>query len=169
MLYGQSSTCPTSTISLVPIGKAKIRREGTDVTIVAYSRMVGFALEAAEELAEEGIEAEVIDLRTLRPLDTETIVDSVKKTNRLVTVEEGWPYRRRRRRNRRRDDGAGLRLPGRAGRARASARTCRCPTPPTWRAGAAAARGHREGGRRPCFYRVRREAARHDTRCRSKS
>ena len=75
---------------IVPIGKAKVRREGTDVTITAHSRMVGFALQAAEKLAEEGIEAEVIDLRTLRPLDHETIVESVKKTNRLVSVEEGW-------------------------------------------------------------------------------
>ena len=75
---------------MVPIGKAKIRREGSGVTITAHSRMVGLALQAAEQLAGEGIEAEVIDLRTLRPLDHETIVESVKKTNRLVTVEEGW-------------------------------------------------------------------------------
>ena len=66
-------------------------REGTDVTIVAFSIMVGHALKAAEELAKEGIQAEVIDLRTIRPLDTETIVESVKKTSRCVSVEEGWP------------------------------------------------------------------------------
>ena len=76
----------------MPIGKAKIVREGKDVTITAFSLMVGRALKAAEKLAEEGIEAEVIDLRTIRPLDTETIVESVKKTNRLVSVEEGWPF-----------------------------------------------------------------------------
>ncbi|MBL6958133.1 MAG: hypothetical protein ISR52_04065, partial [Rhodospirillales bacterium] len=76
---------------IVPIGKAKIEREGSDVTIVAFSLMVGLALQAAEQLAADGIEAEVINLRSLRPLDTETIVQSVKKTNRLVSVEEGWP------------------------------------------------------------------------------
>jgi pyruvate dehydrogenase E1 component beta subunit len=75
-----------------PIGKAKIMREGKDVTIVAFSIMVGKALEAAERLAEDGIEAEVINLRTIRPLDEETILASVKKTNRLVCVEEGWGY-----------------------------------------------------------------------------
>lgn len=90
MLYGQEFDVPEGIDWVVPIGKAKIRREGTGVTLVAYSRMVGFCLQAAEKLAEEGIEAEVIDLRTLRPMDTETIVNSVKKTNRLVTVEEGW-------------------------------------------------------------------------------
>ena len=67
-------------------------REGSDVTIVAFSRMVGHALAAAEKLAEEGIQAEVINLRSMRPLDTETIVDSVQKTNRLVSVEESWPF-----------------------------------------------------------------------------
>jgi pyruvate dehydrogenase E1 component beta subunit len=76
----------------VPIGKAKIVRAGDAVTITAFSRMVGVALAAAEELAKQGIEAEVIDLRTIRPLDIETIVNSVKRTNRLVTVEEGWPF-----------------------------------------------------------------------------
>ncbi|MDH5410496.1 MAG: pyruvate dehydrogenase complex E1 component subunit beta, partial [Alphaproteobacteria bacterium] len=75
---------------IVPIGKAKVVRAGTDVTITAFSLMVGKALEAAEALAADGISAEVIDLRTIRPLDTETIVNSVKKTNRLVSVEEGW-------------------------------------------------------------------------------
>jgi pyruvate dehydrogenase E1 component beta subunit len=76
----------------VPIGKAKVERAGSHVTIVAFSVMVGVALKAAETLAEQGIEAEVINLRSLRPLDTDTVVASVKKTNRLVTVEEGWPY-----------------------------------------------------------------------------
>ena len=76
---------------IVPIGKAKVERVGTDVTITAFSRMVGFALEAAELLAAEGISAEVVNLRTIRPMDTATIVESVKKTNRIVTVEEGWP------------------------------------------------------------------------------
>lgn len=74
----------------VPIGKAKVMREGTDVTIVAFSRMVQFSLEAADKLAEEGIKAEVINLRSIRPLDVKTIADSVVKTNRLVTVEDGW-------------------------------------------------------------------------------
>ena len=77
---------------MLPIGKAKIERPGGHVTIVAYSVMVGVALKAAEELAAQGIEAEVINLRSLRPLDTSTVVESVKKTSRLVTVEEGWPY-----------------------------------------------------------------------------
>lgn len=91
MLYGQSFEVPTDPDFVVPIGKAKIERRGTHVTITAFSRMVGLALEAAETLAGEGIEAEVINLRTLRPLDVDTIVASVKKTNRLVSVEEGWP------------------------------------------------------------------------------
>jgi pyruvate dehydrogenase E1 component beta subunit len=90
LLYGQSSEVPDSDDWIVPIGKAKIVRAGTDVTITAFSLMVGKALDAAEALAAEGISAEVIDLRTIRPLDTETIVNSVKKTNRLVSVEEGW-------------------------------------------------------------------------------
>jgi pyruvate dehydrogenase E1 component beta subunit len=90
MLYGHEFDVPEGDDWLVPIGKAKIRRAGTDVTLTAHSRMVGLALEAAELLAKDGIEAEVIDLRTLRPLDTETILTSVKKTNRLVTCEEGW-------------------------------------------------------------------------------
>jgi pyruvate dehydrogenase E1 component beta subunit len=90
MLYGIEFDVPEGIDWVVPIGKAKIRRAGRDVTITAHSRMVGHALKAAELLAEEGIEAEVIDLRTLRPLDTATIVESVTRTNRLVTVEEGW-------------------------------------------------------------------------------
>jgi pyruvate dehydrogenase E1 component beta subunit len=90
MLYGQEFDVPTDVDWIVPIGKAKIRRAGDGVTITAYSRMVGLALKAAEELAAQGVEAEVIDLRSLRPLDHQTVVESVKKTNRLVTVEEGW-------------------------------------------------------------------------------
>ena len=77
---------------IVEIGKAKIVREGSDVTIIAFSLAVQFALEAADKLAEEGIDAEVIDLRTIRPIDRETIIESVKKTNRCVTVEEGFPF-----------------------------------------------------------------------------
>jgi len=75
---------------VIPIGKAKVEREGKDVTLISFSRMVGTCLEAAEKLAAEGISAEVINLRTIRPLDKETIIKSVKKTNRVVTVEEGW-------------------------------------------------------------------------------
>ena len=92
ILYGQSFECPTDPDFVLPIGKAKIERVGRHVTIVAFSIMVGVAMKAAEALAEQGIEAEVINLRSLRPLDTATIVESVKKTNRIVTVEEGWPY-----------------------------------------------------------------------------
>lgn len=92
LLYGQSFEVPTDPDFIVPIGKAAVVREGKDVTITAFSIMVGRALQAAELLAQEGIEAEVIDLRTLRPLDTETIVSSVKKTNRIVSCEEGWPF-----------------------------------------------------------------------------
>jgi pyruvate dehydrogenase E1 component beta subunit len=90
MMYGLEFDVPEIEDYVVPIGKAKVRREGKDVTITAHSRMVGFALQAAEKLAEEGIECEVVDLRTLRPLDHETIVESVKKTSRLVSAEEGW-------------------------------------------------------------------------------
>jgi pyruvate dehydrogenase E1 component beta subunit len=92
ILYGQSFEVPTAEDWTVPIGKAKVLREGSDVTITAFSRSCGDALKAAELLAEDGIEAEVIDLRTLRPLDVATIVGSVQKTNRLVSVEEGWPF-----------------------------------------------------------------------------
>ena len=90
MMYGLEFDVPEVEDYVLPIGKAKVRREGKDVTITAHSRMVGFALQAAEKLAEEGIECEVVDLRTLRPLDTDTIIESVKKTNRLVSAEEGW-------------------------------------------------------------------------------
>ena len=92
LLYGESFDVPDVEDWLVPIGKAKVKRVGSDVTLVAHSRMVGFALQAAEILAEAGIDAEVIDLRSLRPLDTDTVVESVKKTNRLVCCEEGWRF-----------------------------------------------------------------------------
>ena len=92
ILYGQTFDCPTDPDFVLPIGRAKVERTGEHVTIVAFSIMVGAALKAAETLAEQGISAEVINLRSLRPLDTETIVASVKKTSRLVTVEEGWPF-----------------------------------------------------------------------------
>ncbi|MDP2373961.1 pyruvate dehydrogenase complex E1 component subunit beta [Reyranella sp.] len=92
ILYGQSFDVPEDPDFVLPIGKAKIERAGKDVTIVAFSIMVGKALQAAEELAKQGIDAEVINLRSLRPFDTETIVNSVRKTNRLVSVEEGWPF-----------------------------------------------------------------------------
>jgi len=91
ILYGQSFDLPDSDDFTLPIGKAKVERSGSDVTIVAYSIAVGIAMEAAEKLAEEGISAEVINLRTIRPMDTATIIESVKKTNRLVSVGEGWP------------------------------------------------------------------------------
>lgn len=91
ILYGNSSEVPVMDDWVVPIGKAKIAREGEDVTIVSFSRGMIYALEAAEILAEQNISAEVIDLRTLRPLDIPTIIESVKKTNRIVTVEEAWP------------------------------------------------------------------------------
>ncbi|MEY4249831.1 MAG: hypothetical protein RJA87_1464 [Pseudomonadota bacterium] len=90
MMYGVEFDVPQIDDHVVPIGKAKVRRLGQHVTITAHSRMVGLALKAADLLAQEGIEAEVIDLRTLRPLDHATIVESVRKTNRLVTTEEGW-------------------------------------------------------------------------------
>jgi pyruvate dehydrogenase E1 component beta subunit len=91
ILYGQSFEVPKLDDFVLPIGKARIARQGRDATIVSYSRGVAYALEAAKRLAEEGIEAEIIDLRTLRPLDMATVLDSVRKTNRIVTVEEGWP------------------------------------------------------------------------------
>ncbi|HUW73151.1 MAG TPA: pyruvate dehydrogenase complex E1 component subunit beta [Methyloceanibacter sp.] len=90
ILYGQSFEVPKHDDFVLPIGKARIAREGADVTLVSYSRGLAYTLQAAEQLAGEGIEAEIIDLRTLRPLDIATVVASVKKTNRLVTVEEGW-------------------------------------------------------------------------------
>jgi pyruvate dehydrogenase E1 component beta subunit len=90
ILYGHSFPVPKLDDFLVPIGKAKIARPGTDVTIVAWSMGMTYALKAADELAKDNISAEVIDLRTLKPMDTETIIESVKKTGRIVTVEEGW-------------------------------------------------------------------------------
>ncbi len=91
LMYGRSFDVPKLDDFVLPIGKARIMREGKDVTLVSYSIGVGVALEAAEKLAAEGIDAEVIDLRTLRPLDTKTVLKSLAKTNRLVVVEEGWP------------------------------------------------------------------------------
>ena len=91
LLYGRSFELAQMDDHVLPIGKARIMREGADVTIVSYSIGVGLALEAAEKLAEDGIDAEVVDLRTLRPLDTATILESLAKTNRLVVAEEGWP------------------------------------------------------------------------------
>ncbi|HVM77770.1 MAG TPA: pyruvate dehydrogenase complex E1 component subunit beta [Stellaceae bacterium] len=92
LLYGHSMPVPVHDDWIVPIGKARVLRQGDAVTIVAFSRMVEIALGASETLAGEGIAAEVIDLRTIRPLDIETIVGSLKKTNRIVSVEEGWPF-----------------------------------------------------------------------------
>jgi len=92
ILYGYSFEVPEHADWVVPIGKAKVERAGNDVTIAAFSLMVHRALEAAELLAKEGISAEVINLRTIRPLDAGAIVASIKKTNRLVTIEEGWPF-----------------------------------------------------------------------------
>ncbi|TFI60240.1 pyruvate dehydrogenase complex E1 component subunit beta [Sphingomonas parva] len=91
LLYGQSFDVPKLDDYVLPIGKARVAREGKDVTLVSYSIGVGVALDAATKLAEQGIEAEVIDLRTLRPLDKETVLRSLAKTNRMVCVEEGWP------------------------------------------------------------------------------
>jgi pyruvate dehydrogenase E1 component beta subunit len=92
LVYGESFPVPEDPEYLVPIGRARIAREGEHVTIAAFSRMVKLALQAAEELENAGIAAEVIDLRTLRPFDVATVVESVKKTNRIVSVEEGWPF-----------------------------------------------------------------------------
>lgn len=91
LMYGQSFDVPDVDDYVLPIGKARVCREGTDVTLVSYSIAVGVALDAAEKLAAEGISAEVIDLRTIRPLDIDTVIASVQKTNRCVVVEEGWP------------------------------------------------------------------------------
>jgi len=90
MLYGHTGEVPKLPDFVVPIGKARIARAGKDVTIVSWAMGMSYALKAADELAKEGIEAEVIDLRTIRPMDTETVINSVKKTGRAVTVEEGW-------------------------------------------------------------------------------
>jgi pyruvate dehydrogenase E1 component subunit beta len=90
MLYGHTGEVPKLDDFVIPIGKARIVRSGSHVTIISWSNGMSYALKAADELAKDGIEAEVIDLRTLRPMDTETIINSVKKTGRAVTVEEGW-------------------------------------------------------------------------------
>lgn len=92
IMYGRTFDVPTHDDFVLPIGKAAVVREGTDVTLVSYSICVGKALEAAETLAAEGMSAEVIDLRTIRPLDIQTIIRSIRKTNRLVTIEEGWAF-----------------------------------------------------------------------------
>ena len=89
---GHTFDCPTDEEFILPIGRAKVERVGQHVTIVAFSIMVGVALKAADALAEQGIEAEVINLRSLRPFDTATVIESVKKTDQLVSVEEGWPF-----------------------------------------------------------------------------
>ena len=91
MMYSDMGEVPEEEY-LIPIGKADIKREGTDVTIVSYNKMMKLALKAAEELEKEGISAEVLDLRTIRPLDIDAIVTSVKKTNRLVILDESWPF-----------------------------------------------------------------------------
>jgi pyruvate dehydrogenase E1 component beta subunit len=91
LLYGQTFEVPDLDDYTIPFGKARIWREGSDVTIVSFGIGMKYALEAADKLAADGISAEVVDLRTLRPMDTETVIESVKKTNRCVTVEEGWP------------------------------------------------------------------------------
>jgi pyruvate dehydrogenase E1 component beta subunit len=93
-MYGKSFPVNDEIMSSeysIPLGKSKIERPGKDVTIVTFSRMVGVSLEAAKELEKEGVDCEVINLRTLRPLDRASIINSVKKTNRIVSVEEGWP------------------------------------------------------------------------------
>ena len=113
IIYGHTFPVPDLEDYVVPIGKAAVKREGSDVTLISFSATVGTALEAAESLAGEGIQAEVIDLRTIRPLDTETLVKSIQKTNRAVVIEQGLVRLRRHRRALRRIDRAGLRLFGR--------------------------------------------------------
>ncbi len=114
LVYGESFPVPADPEFLVPIGKARIARAGDQVTITAFSRMVRLALQAADELAKAGISAEVIDLRSLRPFDVETVVASVKKTNRIVDGRGGLAVRRHRRRDRRDRHGRMLRLARRA-------------------------------------------------------
>ena len=92
LVYGESFAVPEDPEFIVPIGRARVARQGDNVTIVAFSRMVKLALQAGEELEKAGISAEIIDLRTLRPFDSATVADSIKKTNRIVSVEEGWPF-----------------------------------------------------------------------------
>ena len=91
LLYGQTGMVPDGEY-LVPIGVAAVRQEGTDVTIVSFNKMMNVCMDAAKELEKENISAEIIDLRTIRPLDYDTIINSVKKTNRLIIVDESWPY-----------------------------------------------------------------------------
>jgi pyruvate dehydrogenase E1 component beta subunit len=91
MMYSEEGEVPEEEY-LIPIGKAAVKRQGSDVTIVSFNKMMKVAMAAAEELQKEGISAEVIDLRTIRPLDHETIIQSIKKTNRLVVVDESWPF-----------------------------------------------------------------------------
>ena len=111
-LYQAKGEVPDDEDFIIPIGESDVKREGKDVTIVSYSKGLQLSLEAADKLAQEGISAEVIDLRTLRPLDTRPVVESVKKTNRMVVVEEGWRVLRHRRGDRDPRDRAGVRLPG---------------------------------------------------------
>ena len=92
LVYGESFAVPQDPEFLVPIGKARIARAGEHVTIAAFSRMVKLALQAAEELDKLGVSAEIVDLRSLRPFDIDTVAQSVRKTNRIVSVEEGWPF-----------------------------------------------------------------------------
>ncbi len=131
ILYGRSFEVPVMDDFTIPFGKAKIERVGKDVTIVSFGIGMSHALDAAVKLAEQGIEAEVINLRSLRPMDTATIIASVQKTNRCVTVEEGWPqgsvgsYIARRSSCRRPSTGSTRRS------SPARARTCPCPTRPT--------------------------------------
>jgi pyruvate dehydrogenase E1 component beta subunit len=91
VMYGDNCELPDEEY-LIPIGLCDVKRQGTDVTIVSYNKMMKIALESADLLAKEGIEAEVIDLRTIRPLDINTIIQSVKKTNRVVIIDESWPF-----------------------------------------------------------------------------
>ena len=130
ILYGHSSPVPKLDDFVLPIGKAQIARAGKDVTIVAWSMGMTYALKAAEELAKDGIDAEVIDLRTLKPMDTETHRRVGQEDRPLRHGGRGLGAVRRRRRDRRAPDGARLRLSRRAGRCASPARTCRCPTPP---------------------------------------
>ena len=110
MLYGHSGEVPKLDDYVIPIGKARVVRTGGHVTIISWSNGMSYALKAADELAKEGIEAEIVDLRTLRPLDTDTIVASVKKTGRAVTVEEGWQQNGVGAEDRRQDHGTRVRL-----------------------------------------------------------
>ena len=115
ILYGVSSPVPKLDDYVLPIGRARVVRAGNDVTLVAWSMGMTYALKAADELAKENIAAEVIDLRTLKPMDTDTVIESVKKTGRLVTVEEGWKQSGVGAEIAARDDGRGVRLSRRAG------------------------------------------------------